>query len=136
MKGVIGIAFGLVFLVLSIILIVIQIFMFTDSDKLSNFVDIRLIIIFFLTSGSIIVAGLALSKKTMGEFTKTTFGELAGALAFLMCIVIIIAIAYQLLTGSKKLIPIEYGILIAYAVILVIYGIIGVKKRGRSLKDS
>ena len=64
--------------------------------------------------------------KLLLDFAAGKMGNIvAGVVGLVSCLVLIILIAYQLITGHGSLVSNEYIVVIAYAVVFGIYGTIG-----------
>ncbi len=106
--------FGLIFLIIASILAIMQV-VFFYNDTLLNFGN--LLIVFLLTLGSVLGGTLTFSKDV--EVYKQ---QKAGAIGFIVCIFLIIAMSYQILTASGQTSPQEFFILIIYALVFGFYG--------------
>jgi len=98
--------FGFLFLIIAVILVFIQIGVYNTS----------LFLFAFITTLSLVCAILALVSEAK---------QIAGGIAFIPCIILIIAMVYQLLTKSDNLDG-KHGFLIYYLIIFAIYGAVGV----------
>lgn len=107
--------FGLLFLITSVVLAMIQVKVYVSSDSMFGG---RFPLLIAITIGCVGAAALLFAAGKMGNI-------IAGIVGLVSCLALIILIAYQLITGHGSLISNEYIIVIAYAVIFGIYGAIG-----------
>ena len=109
--------FGFVFILIAggLIFFQIQIFIFGSNLPFWN-----LLLIVFLTIGSLAGGGLIYAGKTDSN------DKIAGGAALLVCWALILLLAYLLLTQDQRITYLEYIIMLAYAVIAGVYGFIGV----------
>lgn len=106
--------FGYLFLIMAGLLTIIQAAIFPTSINIDGG---RLFLLFILTIGSIIGAGLVMSVDE-----KEPERKLAAAAAFLICIALIARIAFLVLINSGATDGWEYTLLVIYGCAFGIYG--------------
>jgi uncharacterized membrane protein len=106
--------FGLAFLVIASLLAILQVMFFYNDTSLSTG---NLLIVFLLTLGSVLGATLTYSRDV-----ETYKQQKVGAIGLIVCIFLIIAMSYQILTSSGQTSASEFFILIIYALVFGFFG--------------
>ncbi len=106
--------FGLIFLVIASLLSMMQVIIFYSPSQLSG---VNLMIVFLLTIGCVLGGYLTYSSRVKEEKKQKS-----GAIGFIVCIFLILAIALQILSSSGYTTSQEFFILMIYAIVFGMYG--------------